>query len=76
MPDLTVYAIGTQVRLAGAGCLDAVVTAIVIRADRHVSYECSWWHNNERKTDWFPRRDVKALDEYNTGKTIIGFKVN
>lgn len=49
----------------------ATVMAIWIRANNHVSYECSWWNGRSREEKW-----VEAFEVHKTEKTVrqkVGF---
>lgn len=43
--------------------IPATVTAISIRSKAHaVSYECTWWDERNRKTEWVTPEEVQPRD--------------
>ena len=69
---------GSPVRLAAGhgfndkGDIRAVVLAVMIEENRHVSYKCSWWSGREHKSEWLGSIEVSG-DE-GTAEMKIGFK--
>ncbi len=57
---IEVYAIGTRVTLDND--IPAYITAINIRG-RNVSYECNWWDERTRKSDWFTEHEFRASNQ-------------
>lgn len=52
------------------GEIPATIIAIELR-DTNVSYQCSWWNERDRKTDWFSAREIKpANSEQRTARIV------
>lgn len=39
--------------------IPALVTAICVRANNYVQYECTWWSSRENHTAWFIPQELK-----------------
>jgi hypothetical protein len=47
--EIQVYGVGSIVQLDGA--LEARITAIFIRDNGRITYECVWWNERERQEE-------------------------
>lgn len=66
--SLELYKIGSKVKLADD--VYGVITAICLRGDNYVTYECAWWNGRSHDNKWFHSSEIEvALSE----KTRIGF---
>jgi hypothetical protein len=65
---LEIYKIGSKVKLADD--IHGSITAICIRGNNYITYECSWWNGRSHDNKWFYADEI----EVTTGeKTKIGF---
>ena len=65
---LELYKIGSKVKLADD--VYGIITAISIRGDNYVTYECAWWNGRSHDSRWFHTSEIEVtLSE----KTRIGF---
>lgn len=63
-----VFKIGSKVKLTDD--VYGVITAVSIRGNNHVTYECGWWNGRSHDNKWFNENEIEvALSE----KTRIGF---
>ena len=66
--SLDLYGVGSKVKLADD--VYGIITAICLRGDNYVTYECSWWNGRSHDSKWFHSDEIEVtLSE----KTRIGF---
>ena len=70
MSDLDVYGVGTEVLIGDH--VPAVITAICIRSENHVTYECAWWDGNQRHCDWIESEELAVSTGFESLE--VGFK--
>ena len=51
--------IGDPVEFVAGKDIPAIVTAYLVRAEDHVSYEVSWFHEGEKRTAWFDASEIR-----------------
>ncbi len=71
---MTVIPIGAEVMVmdATSGGVPAFVTAVCIRANEAVTYECVWWSGRERRCEWVNALEVEAAAEQKMMR--VGFR--
>lgn len=65
--EIEVLAIGTEVTIDGD--IPAVIRRIEIRGmgdNKLISYECVWWDERVRKTEWLEADEMKPKGEHKT----------
>ncbi len=70
-PSIEVIPVGCPVVIGEH--IEAVITAICIKENSHVTYECVWWSNNTRNCAWLAHFEVKRNKVVDLEK--IGFVV-
>lgn len=66
--SVEIYKIGSKVKLADD--VDGTITAISIRGNNYITYECSWWNGRSHDSKWFYTDEIEATSNE---KTRIGF---
>lgn len=66
--SLELHKIGSKVKLADD--VYGVISAICIRANSYVTYECSWWNGRSADNKWFHESEIEVTENE---KTRIGF---
>ena len=61
--------IGTRVLLRKT--VEATVIGILIKNNKFIQYECSWWNGNQRLTDFTEAEEIYTFEATKLGK--IGF---
>lgn len=67
--DIKIISLGTNVKFGDENQYTGKITAVTIR-DTHITYEISYWKNEEFKTIWLYESDFKTKK---VEKTAIGF---
>lgn len=68
---LEVYEIGSEVIIDGD--IPAVITAFEVRGKVGlITYQCAWWEDRTRKSEWLTENEVKPKDA--NRKQSISFK--
>jgi len=67
---IELFEVGTRVFIGGK--IEAIVTAVMIRAEQQIQYECVYWDSNVRKCEWVFSLEVRS--EKDTVAIQIGFK--
>ena len=70
MTTLEVIPIGENVELFEK--VAAVVVAICIRENSHITYQCVWWDGNNRKCEWLENFEVTPSNP--KSQMSIGYK--
>lgn len=66
--SLETFKIGSKVKLTED--VYGVISAVCIRGNNYVTYECSWWNGRSHDSKWFHENEIEVtLSE----KTRIGF---
>lgn len=66
--SLETFKIGSKVKLAED--VYGVISAVCIRGNNYITYECSWWNGRSHDSKWFNETEIEVtLSE----KTRIGF---
>jgi len=60
MSEVEVLAIGTHVIIDGD--IPATVRGIWIRAANYIQYDCVWWDERSRKSDWLTIDEIQVKD--------------
>lgn len=68
MKKIDVFDVGCTVFVGDH--VEAVVTSILIRANSHVLYECSWWDKNQHYSGYFEEFEVSSSVKE---KMVVGF---
>lgn len=66
--SIELYKIGSAVKLADD--VHGAITAICIRGDNHITYECGWWSGRSYNKEYFSTNEI---EQTLTEKTKIGF---
>jgi len=67
--DIKIISLGTNVKFGDENQYTGKITAVTIR-DTYITYEVSFWKNEEFKTIWLYEGDFKVKK---VEKTAIGF---
>ena len=54
------FMIGDLVEFVVGRDIPAIVTAHLVRAEGHVSYEVSWFHDGQKQTAWFDASEIRT----------------
>jgi uncharacterized protein YodC (DUF2158 family) len=68
--NLDLFKIGSTVKLTDD--VYGTITAICIRGNNYVTYECSWWNGRSHDNKWFHENELE-LTLGHLEKTRIGF---
>jgi uncharacterized protein YodC (DUF2158 family) len=68
---LFVRPIGSKVFIGEKNDIPAVITAIFIKENNHVTYQCSWWKESIHYSEYFEEFELVCAD---TTRKKIGFK--
>lgn len=68
-PDLILIPVGSTVLVGDH--LPVKITAICIRQNFQVAYECSWWDGNSHQCEWLEQCEVESGP--NTDVLRVGF---
>lgn len=66
---LKVLAPGTRVIIGDD--IHALVTQVLISADNHIQYQCSWWDGRQRNLEWLEAEECAANES--AERVGIGF---
>ena len=69
MNEIEIFTIGSKVTIDGD--IPAMITAVEIRgAAGLVTYQCCWWDNRARKSEWVTASEIQP----GTERTAVKFK--
>ena len=66
--SLELYKVGTKVKLTED--VYGQISAVSIRANNYITYECSWWNGRSVDNKWFHESEIEITE---SEKTRIGF---
>lgn len=69
LEDIEVLRIGTPCLVSDD--IKAVISAISISYNNHVTYQVVWWNSRERKNEWMHRNEFQLIDTEE--KVVVGF---
>jgi len=67
--SLELYKIGSKVKLTDD--LYGNISAICLRGNNYVTYECSWWNGSSHDSKWFYESEIEVSSD--AEKHRIGF---